>query len=211
LQDLFPSLLSPGCDQHCRRVEYAAQKRRSRCYEDARSATGHGWTRADDHGNQTSVDTFTSAIKSVRCWLFGARTANETPANATHWNRLRWRLRWASARRAWAHLGRGRLETHLVRLQIYPTTPWLEEKVIGVVGLYMNPGAGACAWTRRVRSTHSIPAEPTLEEGPRGDHDARPKAPRNDHAVRGARCEERPRHRRMPAGSPCQGVRSIGA
>ena len=73
-----------------------------------------------------------------------------------------------------------------------------------------GPGAGAVR-RREEPDPGARPhaAGPALEEGPGRNDDARLQAPRHDHAVRRARREERPRHRRMPAAPP--GARSSSA
>jgi transposase len=69
-----------------------------------------------------------------------AKTANETPANATHWSRASMAAEMgispSSVGRIWAEAG---LKPHLVRRFKISNDPWFEEKVTDVVGLYMNP------------------------------------------------------------------------
>jgi transposase len=69
-----------------------------------------------------------------------AKTANETPANATHWSRASMAAEMgispSSVGRIWAEAG---LKPHLVHRFKISTDPWFEEKVTDVVGLYMNP------------------------------------------------------------------------
>jgi transposase len=68
------------------------------------------------------------------------RTANETPANATHWSQRSMAkavgLSPSSIKRIWAEAG---LKPHLVRRFKISNDPQFEEKVTDVVGLYMNP------------------------------------------------------------------------
>ena len=69
-----------------------------------------------------------------------AKTANETPANATHWNRASMAAEMgisaSSVGRIWAEAG---LKPHLVRRFKVSNDPLFEEKVTDVVGLYLNP------------------------------------------------------------------------
>ena len=69
-----------------------------------------------------------------------AKTANETPANATHWSRASMAAEMgispSSVGRIWAEAG---LKPHLVRRFKVSNDPQFEEKVTDVVGLYMNP------------------------------------------------------------------------
>jgi len=67
-------------------------------------------------------------------------TANERPADATHWSRASMAkaagLSPSSVGRIWRDAG---LKPHLVRTFKVSNDPWFEEKVTDVVGLYMNP------------------------------------------------------------------------
>jgi transposase len=69
-----------------------------------------------------------------------AKTATETPANATHWSRASMAAAMgispSSVGRIWAEAG---LKPHLVRRFKISNDPQFEEKVTDVVGLYMNP------------------------------------------------------------------------
>lgn len=69
-----------------------------------------------------------------------ARTANQTPANATHWSRTSMAAEMgispSSVGRIWAEAG---LKPHLVRRFKISSDPQFEEKVTDVVGLYLNP------------------------------------------------------------------------
>jgi transposase len=69
-----------------------------------------------------------------------AKTANATPANATHWSRASMAaeigISPSSVGRIWAEAG---LKPHLVRRFKISNDPQFEEKVTDVVGLYMNP------------------------------------------------------------------------
>jgi transposase len=69
-----------------------------------------------------------------------AKTANEMPANATHWNRASMAsemgISASSVGRIWAEAG---LKPHLVRRFKVSNDPLFEEKVTDVVGLYLNP------------------------------------------------------------------------
>jgi transposase len=69
-----------------------------------------------------------------------AKTANQTPANATHWSRASMAAEMgispSSVGRIWAEAG---LKPHLVRRFKVSNDPQFEEKVTDVVGLYMNP------------------------------------------------------------------------
>src|SRR3954468_22206415 len=68
------------------------------------------------------------------------KTANETPANATHWSRATMAaeigISPSSVGRIWAEAG---LKPHLVHRFKISNDPQFEEKVTDVVGLYMNP------------------------------------------------------------------------
>jgi transposase len=69
-----------------------------------------------------------------------AKTASETPANATHWSRASMAAAMgispSSVGRIWAEAG---LKPHLVKRFKISNDPQFEEKVTDVVGLYMNP------------------------------------------------------------------------
>ena len=68
------------------------------------------------------------------------RTANETPANATHWSRALMAAAMgispSSVGRIWAEAG---LKPHLVKTFKVSNDPQFEEKVTDVVGLYLHP------------------------------------------------------------------------
>jgi transposase len=68
------------------------------------------------------------------------KTANETPANATHWSRASMAAEMgispSSVGRIWAEAG---LKPHLTRTFKISNDPQFEEKVTDVVGLYLNP------------------------------------------------------------------------
>ena len=68
------------------------------------------------------------------------RTANETPANATHWSRALMAAAMgispSSVGRIWAEAG---LKPHLVKTFKVSKDPQFEEKVTDVVGLYLHP------------------------------------------------------------------------
>jgi transposase len=69
-----------------------------------------------------------------------AKTASETPPNATHWSvrsmATAMGISHTSVQRIWAEAG---LKPHLVRRFKISNDPQFEEKVTDVVGLYMNP------------------------------------------------------------------------
>jgi transposase len=69
-----------------------------------------------------------------------AKTAGETPANATHWSvrtmAAEMGISHTSVQRIWAEAG---LKPHLVKRFKISNDPHFEEKVIDVVGLYVNP------------------------------------------------------------------------
>jgi transposase len=69
-----------------------------------------------------------------------AKTANETPPNATHWSVRTMAkavgISHTSVQRIWAE---ARLKPHLVAKFKVSNDPMFEEKVTDVVGLYMNP------------------------------------------------------------------------
>ncbi len=68
------------------------------------------------------------------------KTANETPANATHWSTRSMAkeigISRTSVQRIWAEAG---LKPHLVRTFKVSNDPKFVEKVTDVVGLYLNP------------------------------------------------------------------------
>ena len=69
-----------------------------------------------------------------------AKTANERPANATHWSvrtmAKEMGISHTSVQRIWAEAG---LKPHQTRTFKVSNDPLFEEKVVDVVGLYMNP------------------------------------------------------------------------
>jgi len=68
------------------------------------------------------------------------KTANETPSNATHWSRKLMAaeigISASSVGRIWAEAG---LKPHQIKTFKISNDPAFEEKVIDIVGLYMNP------------------------------------------------------------------------
>src|SRR5215467_3307695 len=72
------------------------------------------------------------------------KTATEKPANATHWSARKMAkavgVSHRSVQRVWAGAG---LKPHLVRTFKVSNDPNFAEKVVDVVGLYMNPPEGA--------------------------------------------------------------------
>jgi transposase len=68
------------------------------------------------------------------------KTANETPANATHWSTRSMAkavgISHTSVQRIWAQAG---LKPHLIRKFKLSNDPKFAEKVTDVVGLYLNP------------------------------------------------------------------------
>src|SRR5215467_10551082 len=72
------------------------------------------------------------------------KTATEKPANATHWSARKMAkavgVSHRSVQRVWAGAG---LKPHLVRTFKVSNDPKFAEKVVDVVGLYMNPPEGA--------------------------------------------------------------------
>ena len=72
------------------------------------------------------------------------KTATEKPANATHWSARKMAkavgVSHRSVQRIWAGAG---LKPHLVRTFKISNDPNFAEKVVDVVGLYMNPPEGA--------------------------------------------------------------------
>jgi transposase len=142
------------------------------------------------------------------------KTANETPANATHWSRASMAAEMgispSSVGRIWAEAG---LKPHLVRRFKISNDPQFEEKITDVVRRYMNPPDRAlvlCVDEKsQIQALDRTQPGSALEEGPRRDDDARLQAPWHDYAVRSARRQERPRHRRMPAAASGAGVHPL--
>jgi transposase len=68
------------------------------------------------------------------------KTANQTPANATHWSRVSMAteagISPSSVGRIWAEAG---IKPHLVKTFKLSNDPQFEEKVTDIVGLYLNP------------------------------------------------------------------------
>ena len=115
----------------------------------------------------------------------------------------------SSVRRIWAEAG---LKPHLVKRFKVSNDPQFEEKVTDVVGLYINPPDRALVLCVDEKSQiqaldRTQPGLP-LKKG-RADDDARLQAPWHDDAIRCARPQERPRHRRVPAASPCARVHPL--
>ena len=124
------------------------------------------------------------------------RTAKEKPTNATHW----------SARMLAAELGVGHttvqrvwkehgLKPHLTRSFKLSNDPEFAEKVVDIVGLYLNPPDKAVVLSVDEKSQiqaldRTQPGLP-LKKGTRRDDDARLQAQRHDHAVRRPRREDR--------------------
>jgi transposase len=77
--------------------------------------------------------------EAVKIAVLG-KTASETPADATHWSRKTMAkaagISPSSVGRIWAEAG---LKPHLTRSFKVSNDPHFEEKVVDVVGLYMNP------------------------------------------------------------------------
>src|SRR6516165_6250315 len=140
------------------------------------------------------------------------KTATEKPANATHWSARKMAkavgVSHRSVQRIWAGAG---LKPHLVRTFKVSNDPNFAEKVVDVVGLYMNPPERALVLC--VDEKSQIQAldrtQPSLPLKKGSDDDARLQAQRHYHAVCRPRREDRPGDRRMPGSPSRQGIHQL--
>lgn len=100
--------------------------------------------------------------------------------------------------RVWRQHG---LKPHRVRVFKVSRDPQFIEKLKDIVGMYMAPPEHALVLRREEPSpgTGSHATWVALEEGARGDDDARLQAQRHDHVVRGAQRTRWPGHRPVSA------------
>ena len=112
-----------------------------------------------------------------------------------------------TVQRVWKEHG---LKPHLTRPFKLSNDPEIAEKVVDIVGLYLNPPDKAvvlCVDEKsQIQALESHATGPADEEGPCSDDDARLQAQWHDDIVRGTRCEDRQGHRRVSAAPPRQGV-----
>src|SRR5208337_606779 len=135
------------------------------------------------------------------------KTANEMPANATHWS-----VRTMANERA-AHLGRGGLEAAFdAQIQAVQRSEVRRKGHRRRRPLHEPAGQGAGALRRREKpdpGARPHATGPAYEEGPCGHNDTRLQAQRHNNAVRRARCEDRRRHRRMFAAPSRQRIHPV--
>ena len=101
-----------------------------------------------------------------------------------------------------SHLARGGLETALGESFKISNDPEFEAKVVGIVGLYMNPLDHAlvvCVDEKsQIQALDRTKPGAALGVRARGNGDARLQAAWHHDAIRRARCPERSRYRRIP-------------
>src|SRR4249920_2835139 len=135
------------------------------------------------------------------------RTAQEKPKHATHWSARMLAeeigVGHTTVQRVWKEHG---LKPHLTRPFKLSNDPKFAEKVVDIVGLYLNPPDKAVVLRVDESSARSHATGPADEEGPCSNDDARLQAQWHDDIVRGTRCEDRRGHRRVSATPPRQGI-----
>jgi transposase len=119
------------------------------------------------------------------------RTANETPANTTHWSRASMAAEMGISA---SRVGEAGLKPHLVRRFKLSNDPLFEEKVTDVVGLYLNPPDRALVLcvdekTQIQALDRTQPGLP-LKRGHAATMTQRLQAPRHHDVVRSPRREE---------------------
>src|SRR5512135_1104872 len=133
-------------------------------------------------------------------------TLHETPPGATHWSTRTMAARVGVSRdtvhRVWRARG---LQPHRVETFTLSNDPRFEEKLVDVVGLYLNPPDKAvvlCLDEKPGTDVGPHPAVAADEEGPGRHDDTRLQAARHDDSVRRPRRADRGGHRAVPAPAP---------
>ena len=143
-------------------------------------------------------------------------TLHEKPPGETHWScRTMAKAHGvspATVQRIWSARG---LQPHRVETFKLSRDPRFEEKLVDVVGLYLNPPEKAIVLCMDEKSQiqaldRTQPSLP-MKTGPGGHDDPRLQAQRHHHAVRRARRPDGHGHRRVPAPPPPRGVPEVPA
>jgi transposase len=106
------------------------------------------------------------------------------------------------------------LKPHLVETFKLSTDKRFEEKLVDVVGLYLNPPDQAVVSAWRKESDPGVgpyPAEPAAQARPGRHHDPRLQAPRHHHAVRRVERGDGQRHRQVLRPPPSRRVPVLAA
>jgi len=138
-------------------------------------------------------------------------TQTTVPSDATHWSNRTMAnycgLSRTTVQREWKARG---LKPHLVKTFKLSNDPNFEDKLIDVVGLYMNPPDHAIVLSFRREVTDPgvgpYPAEPADEAGPSRDSDARLQTERHHDPVRRSQRSDRPDDREVLLPPPPRGV-----
>ena len=143
-------------------------------------------------------------------------TLHETPVGETHWScrtmAARAGVSPATVQRIWSARG---LQPHRVETFKLSNDPRFEEKLVDVVGLYLNPPENAIVLCMDEKSQiqalgpHAAVAADQARAG--GDDDPRLQAPRHHDAVRRAGRPDRLGDRPVPAPSPPRRVLEVPA
>ena len=143
-------------------------------------------------------------------------TRYSTPDGQTHWScrtmAAKAGVSPATVQRVWAARG---LKPHLVKTFKLSNDPKFEEKLVDVVGLYLDLPDQAVVLCMDEKSQiqaldRTQPGLP-MKQGPGRHHDPRLQAQRHHHAVRRAERADRRGHRAMPAEAPPRGVLEVPA
>ena len=141
-------------------------------------------------------------------------TQNSTPKGETHWSCRTMAatagVSTSTVQRVWHARG---LKPHLVETFKLSNDPRFEEKLIDVVGLYMNPPEKAIVLCMDEKSSvqaldRTQPSLPMVK-GRARDDDPRLQAQRHHHVVRGTGRADRHSDRAMPAAAPPSGVSEV--
>ena len=142
-------------------------------------------------------------------------TQNYRPQGQTHWSCRTMAeavgVSKDTVQRVWSARG---LKPHRIETFKLSNDPRFDEKLVDVVGLYLNPPEKAivlCADKVLGASPGPHPCLAADDPGPRADDDPRLQTSRDYHVVRSSRRAYRRGHRAVPAPAPSSGVREIPA
>ena len=138
------------------------------------------------------------------------------PEGETHWSTRTMAgvagVSKSTVQRVWKELG---LKPHRVDTFKVSNDPKFEEKLVDVVGLYLNPPENAivlCADEKSsVQALDRTQASLPMTKGRGRDDDPRLQAQRHHHLVRGIECVDRHGDRAMPTAAPPPGVPEVPA
>ena len=138
-------------------------------------------------------------------------TLHTTPPDATHWSNRTMAehcgLSRTTVQREWKARG---IKPHLVKTFKVSHDPDFEDKLIDVVGLYMNPPDGAIVLCfdekSQIQALDRTQQSLPMKQGRPGTDHPRLQAPRHHHLVRRAQRAHRRAHRSVLLTPPPRGV-----